>query len=82
MAGMSQTRSLIIREELTEKCAALLMAYRVQCAAATRLTQVCCEISSKTIVHFDFFSLANYSGGIPRPSGVHTWPTKNETTQR
>lgn len=40
MAGMSQTRSLIIREELTEKCAALLMAYRVQCAAASRLTQL------------------------------------------
>lgn len=56
MAGMSQTRSLIIREELTEKCAALLMAYRVQCAAATRLTQVRCGISSKMIVDFDFFS--------------------------
>jgi protein transport protein SEC24 len=67
MAGMSQTRSLIIREELTEKCAALLMAYRVQCAAATRLTQVCCGISSKTIVDFDFVFfvffcfVANYS---------------------
>jgi protein transport protein SEC24 len=47
MAGMSQTRSLIIREELTEKCAALLMAYRVQCTAATRLTQVCCGDSTE-----------------------------------
>ena len=47
MAGMLQTRSLIIREELTEKCAAMLMAYRVQCAAASRLTQVCLAISLK-----------------------------------
>jgi len=54
MADMSQTRSLIIREELTEKCAAILMAYRIQCAAASRLTQVCFGISPKLVVDFNF----------------------------
>ncbi|KAF8905249.1 protein transporter SEC24 [Gymnopilus junonius] len=40
MAGMSQHRTLLIREELTEKCAAIHLGYRTQCAAATRSTQL------------------------------------------
>ncbi|KAH9478696.1 Protein transport protein Sec24D [Psilocybe cubensis] len=40
MSTMSQQRTLIIREELTEKCASLLLGYRTQCAAATRSTQL------------------------------------------
>jgi protein transport protein SEC24 len=40
MASMSQQRTLITREELTEKCSSLLLGYRAQCAEATRATQV------------------------------------------
>lgn len=37
---MAQQRTFHIREELTEKCANLLLGYRTQCAAATRPSQV------------------------------------------
>lgn len=40
MAAMGQQKTLIIREELTEKCAALLLGYRTQCAQPTRAGQV------------------------------------------
>ncbi|CAA7264273.1 unnamed protein product [Cyclocybe aegerita] len=40
MASMTQQRTLITREDLMEKCSALLLGYRKQCAAATRSTQL------------------------------------------
>ncbi|KAJ3513513.1 hypothetical protein NLJ89_g2903 [Agrocybe chaxingu] len=40
MMSMAQQRTLITREDLMEKCSALLLGYRKQCAAATRSTQL------------------------------------------
>lgn len=40
MVAMSQQRTLITREELTERCSSLLVGYRTHCAQASRATQV------------------------------------------
>lgn len=40
MASMAAEETQSIRDGLTEKCAAILMGYRIFCAADTRSTQV------------------------------------------
>ncbi|KAG2008450.1 protein transporter SEC24 [Coprinopsis cinerea AmutBmut pab1-1] len=40
MSKLPQQRMVITRDELTEKCASILLGYRTQCASATRVTQL------------------------------------------
>ncbi len=40
MVNMGKQKLSAIREDITEKCAAILLGYRTKCAAASRASQV------------------------------------------
>jgi hypothetical protein len=68
---MSVQPATHIREDLTEKCSALLLGYRRNCAAATRQSQVRSDVlHNRASLHFD--DLVDSPGSIPGSTFVYS----------
>ncbi|KAF8636921.1 hypothetical protein AX17_003172 [Amanita inopinata Kibby_2008] len=52
ISSMAHMRMQTIREELTEKCSSILLGYRVQCASATRISQLIIPEAFKALPAF------------------------------